>query len=198
MKKIAAFLSFSRVFGASVFGSGDSAVNPESCGDSYQLYVSQWILDNAQLTTDRDYAYYYDDYYDYYGEEVDEEEEGGNETAEVAKNVTVSCGVPMFADEADRTPTCSLVTEVDEEHIVDTGRILGANEAIPHSHPWLAALQIKKVKEHFYFSALFLISVEKTLLQRVDSELEVDHHRPALSIQRGKGRNCGRSSQTVG
>lgn len=152
--KTAAFLTFSRGFGASVFGSGDSAVNPESCGDSYQLYVSQWILDNAQLTTDRDYAYYYDDYYDYYDEE-NEEEEGENETAEAAKNVTVSCGVPMFADEADRTPTCALVTEEDEEHIVDTGRILGANEAIPHSHPWLAALQIKKVRNHFFIFAFY-------------------------------------------
>jgi len=139
--RILVFLFFEQSKEASVWsgvGSGDDSV----CGDSYQLYVSQWILDNTQLTTDRDYAYYND--YDYNDDEL--EEANDENAAEAAKNLSVACGVPMFADEAERTPTCAVLSDQDEEHIVDTSRILGANEAIPHSHPWLAALQIRKVR----------------------------------------------------
>ncbi|CBY07771.1 unnamed protein product [Oikopleura dioica] len=142
--RILVFLFFEQSKEASVWsgvGSGDDSV----CGDSYQLYVSQWILDNTQLTTDRDYAYYND--YDYNDDEL--EEANDENAAEAAKNLSVACGVPMFADEAERTPTCAVLSDQDEEHIVDTSRILGANEAIPHSHPWLAALQIRKSKRHF-------------------------------------------------
>ena len=138
--KILVFLFFEQSKGASVWsgGSGDNSV----CGDSYQLYVSQWIIDNTQLTTDRDYAYYYD--YEYNDDELEEANEGN--PVDAAQNVSVSCGVSMIADEAERTPTCAVLSDEDEEHIVDTSRILGANEAIPHSHPWLAALQIREVR----------------------------------------------------
>ena len=187
--KILVFLFFEQSKGASVWsvGSGDDSV----CGDSYQLYVSQWIIDNTQLTTDRDYAYYYD--YEYNDDQL---EEANEETpVDAAKNVSVSCGVSMIADEAERTPTCAVLSDEDEEHIVDTSRILGANEAIPHSHPWLAALQIRKVRPKNYRAfQIVRFSVKKTFLQRFDFELSLDYNGAALPLQSGEGRNCCRGA----